>query len=158
MIPRPLQTREYTQSVQAESGATPTTDHDPSTTRSQPAKLLAIVGESVLRRPFGGTDVLRRQLEHLHTAAAENRRTIRVLPSGQKITTGPFTLLRLPDLSPVICLEHLTCTLFLEQPHDIDAYEHAMKHLDQNALDEAHSLELISSIAKTLEPAVGHID
>lgn len=78
-----------------------------------------------------------------------------MIPSGRKITTGPFTLLRLSDRSPVIYLEHLSCTLFLERPHDIDAYEQTLKHLDENALDETGSLELISSVATSLEPEPG---
>lgn len=48
--------------------------------------------------------------------------------------------------SPVVHLEHLTCSLFLEQPPDIDAYEQTLKRRDDNAVavDEAGSLELIA--------------
>lgn len=162
MIPGVLQTSEYTQAVQAESGVAPTIEQDHSAirrkrrctlNRCKPPELLAILDESVLHRPWGGHGVLRHQLEHLRTTSAESHRMIRVLPGGQRITTGPFTLLRLADRSPVIHLEHPTCSLFLEQPHDIDAYEHALKHLDEYALDETDSLEMISQVSKNLEVA-----
>lgn len=159
MVPGLLQTSEYTQAVLAESAGAPDNDDDHGVTwlsrsaliRRQLPKLLAILDESVLHRPFGGREVLRRQLEHLRTAAGESHWTIRVVPRDQKITTGPFTLLHLADRSPVVCLEHLTCALFLERPHDIDAYEHTLKRLDEHALDEAGSLDLIAHAAKSLE-------
>lgn len=74
-----------------------------------------------------------------------------MIPKDQAVACGPFTLLRLPDRPPVVVLELLTCRLFLEHPEHIDTYEHALKHLDNNALNEAESLKLISSAVEALD-------
>lgn len=116
-------------------------------TRKEPPRLLALLDESVLHRPVGGRNVLRRQLEHLQKLSTESNCTIRVVPRGESITCGAFALLRLSDRSPVVLIENLTCSLFLEQPHDVEAYDGVVQSLDEHALDEAASLELISSVA-----------
>lgn len=155
VIPGPLQTTQYRNAVLTASPTTPTRgiddDREADSARRQPPELLAFVGECALHRPPGSRDVLLRQFEHLRTAASEGHCAIRVLPRDRTVASGPFTLLRLPDRSPVVVLEHLTRRLFLEHPEDINAYEHAVKHLENNALNETASLELISNAAETLD-------
>lgn len=158
VVPELLQTGEYTRTLRAGSGPTSQNDiDDGKVTRlpcrsvfkhRKPPHRVAIIDESVLHRPLAGRDVLRRQLEHLLDAATKRHWTIRVVPSDQAIATGTFTLLRMPDRSPVVHVEHLTCSLFLEQPQDIDAYEQVLQCLNQNALDETGSRELIGHAAK----------
>lgn len=157
VIPEVLRTSDYTTAVMAESELVSNSDNDGRTeqccrqsvlAQRQPPQRLAILDDSVLQRPLGGKEVLCRQLEHLKAAAADSRWTIRVMPRDHAITTGAFTLLRFPDRSPVVVLEYLTCSLFLEQPHDIDVYELALKRLDNNALDDAKSLDRISEVAR----------
>lgn len=122
VIPRLLQTSEYRSAV---SATVPTSDidddHHAVWARRQPPKVLAIVDECVLHRPPGGLEILRHQLAHLLTATTDSYWSIRVVPRDQTIASGPFTLLRLPDRPPVVVLDHLTCTLFLEGPDDVDA-------------------------------------
>lgn len=157
LVPEALRTDEYAKAVLVESGAVSndglgdTTLHSTRARPRQPVQRLALLDESVLHRPFGGLDVLRGQLEHLRTTAAESHWTIRVIPRPRKITTGPFTLLRLPERPSVVHIEHLTCTLFLERPHDAAAYEQAVSCLEHNALDENASSELISRVTRNLE-------
>jgi transcriptional regulator with XRE-family HTH domain len=154
-IPRLLQTNEYRSAILAASATMPTSDinrdrHGVSAPR-QPPTLLAFVEEHVLHRPLGNPEILGHQLEHLRETVADSDSTIRVIPKDQAVACGPFTLLRLPDRPPVVVLELLTCRLFLERPEAIDAYEHALKHLGNNALNEAESLKLIAGAAEALD-------
>jgi transcriptional regulator with XRE-family HTH domain len=156
LVPGLVRTTEYAMAAHAESTASKV-EGDPTSTglrrqrgrpRRQSPELLAVLDESALSRPLRDRDVLRAQLEHLQKLSVESRCTIRVVPRGTSVTCGAFALLYLPDRSPVVVVENLTCSLFLEQPHDIDAYERAFLRLDEHALDEAASLELISAVAR----------
>lgn len=158
VIPEQLQTTEYTKALGAESGPGPKNDIDDGKVtrlprrselkrRKQPQRVV-LVDESLLHQPLAGREVLRRQLEHLRGAAAQSHWSIRIVPSDHKITAEAFTMLRFPERSPVVYVEHLTCGLFLEQPHDIDAYEQVLNRLDQNALDESDSLEVLARMTK----------
>ncbi|MER5480844.1 helix-turn-helix transcriptional regulator [Streptomyces sp. NPDC002734] len=61
-----------------------------------PAPLLSFVmDESVLRRPYGGTDVLRQQLEHLLRVGQERTVQLQVMPLSSAECAGvdgPFTV------------------------------------------------------------------
>lgn len=154
LMPRLLQTSQYRSAVLAASATVPSGDIDDDRhtvgAHRQPPQMLAFVDEWVLHRPVGGLEVLRRQLAHLREVTAESRWPVRVLPRDQAIASGPFTVVRLPDRPPVVVVDHLTCWLFLESPQDINAYEDALKHLDEKALSEAESRELISDAAAGL--------
>lgn len=154
VIPRFLQISEYRCAALAQSVTVPANDIDDDrpdvSACRQPPKRLAILDESVLHRPLGGWEVLRRQLEHLREAAADKDWTIHMVPRGQTIASSAFTLLRLPDRPPVIIHEHPTCRLFLERPHDIEAYEQTLRQLSAQTLDETESFELISNALERL--------
>ncbi|MEU3711699.1 helix-turn-helix domain-containing protein [Streptomyces catenulae] len=61
-----------------------------------PAPLLSFVlDESILRRPYGGTDVLRRQLEHLLLIGQKKNVALQVMPLDREESAGvdgPFTV------------------------------------------------------------------
>ena len=78
------------------------------------ARLWAVIDEAALRRPFGGPDVMRGQLEHL-IAVSEGMSNVRlqVLPfsaGGHVALGGPITIVRFAehDLHDVTYLEQLT--------------------------------------------------
>jgi hypothetical protein len=71
--------------------------------KEHPPELFVIMDDSVLFRPFGGRDVLRRQLRHLVELAARPHVEIRVLPrqSGTFAgDSGMFTLFSMPEPYP----------------------------------------------------------
>ncbi|WP_030171644.1 helix-turn-helix domain-containing protein [Spirillospora albida] len=96
--------------------------------------LWAVVDEAVVRRPLGGRDVMRRQIEHLVEMSELPNVTLQIVPfgaGGHAAAGGPFTILRFaePALSDVVYLEQLTSALYLDKPTDVDTYMRAMNNL-----------------------------
>ena len=90
-------------------------------------KLWAVVDEAVLRRPFGGPAVMRRQLEHLLEVAALPSVTLQVAPfavGGIAAAGTPVTILRFPEpeLPDTVYLEQLTGAVYLDKRADVDQY------------------------------------
>src|SRR5258708_2512559 len=76
-------------------------------------RLWAVVDEAALRRPVGGREGFRSQLEHLIELTQDARITLQVAPfrSGSHAAeAGAFTIMRFPeaDLPGVVYLEQLT--------------------------------------------------
>jgi transcriptional regulator with XRE-family HTH domain len=97
-------------------------------------RLWAIVDEAVLRRPIGGGDVMRGQLERLIEAAEEPNITLQLVPfrvGGHAAEAGSFAILRFPepDLPDVVYLEQLTSALYLDKREDSERYSEVMERL-----------------------------
>ena len=94
----------------------------------QPARTTASTGscmeETVLRRPIGGHDVMRAQLEHLIEAAGRPNITIQVLPFSagwHPAMYGMFNIFRFPDrrsMPDVVYSEALTSAYYLNKPDE----------------------------------------
>jgi transcriptional regulator with XRE-family HTH domain len=94
----------------------------------------AVVDEAALRRPLGGTEVMRRQIDHLIEVAVLPSVTLQVVPfraGGHSAAGGSFSLLRFPepDLPDVVYLEQLTSALYLDRREDVDSYQEVMERL-----------------------------
>ncbi|WP_308164090.1 helix-turn-helix domain-containing protein [Nonomuraea sediminis] len=114
-------------------------------------QLWAVIDEAALRRPIGGEEVMRAQIDHLiQTAETYPHITIQVLPysKASHVTCPGFTLLRFAerDLPDVIYLEHLTGALYLDKPDEVQAYRVAMDQLTIYALTPADSLAFLHSL------------
>jgi hypothetical protein len=96
-------------------------------------KLWAIVEETALRRPIGGTEVLRDQLGYLLSLSSRQNLTLQIIPNGMggHAAPGAFTILRFgeADLPDVAYLEHLTSALYFDKKSDVDRYLLAMERL-----------------------------
>ncbi|WP_046468787.1 helix-turn-helix domain-containing protein [Allosalinactinospora lopnorensis] len=100
----------------------------------EPLRFWAVVDEAALRRPYGGTKVLRAQIEHLLTIAELPNVTLQVLPfahGGHPAAGGPFSLLRFtaPQLSDVVYLEQLHSALYLDKRAETHRYLEIMEQL-----------------------------
>ena len=96
--------------------------------------LWAVVDEAALRRPVGGPEVFRAQIERLIEAAEEPRITLQIAPlrlGAHPCEAGAFTIMRFPapDLPDVVYVEQLTSALYLDKPEDVDSYGEAMERL-----------------------------
>ncbi|MDI5966209.1 helix-turn-helix transcriptional regulator [Streptomyces sp. SL13] len=108
-------------------------------------KLWAVVDEAALRRPLGGPETMREQLEHLVEVAQLPNVTLQVAPfnmGGLAAAGGPITILRFqePDLPDIVYLEQLTSALYLEKQDDIDNYMSVMDRLSAEADTPRESL------------------
>jgi hypothetical protein len=103
-------------------------------TKVQPVRLWAVVDEAALRRPIGGLDVMRAQLDHLMSLAKVPSVTLQIIPfgvGGHAAAGGSFSILRFAEqqLPDVVYIEQLTGALYLDRRQDADAYLEAMEQL-----------------------------
>jgi transcriptional regulator with XRE-family HTH domain len=130
--------------------AAPETEIDRS---AQPPRVWSVMDEAALRRPVGGRDVMRGQLNRLLEVAALNQVTLQVVPfrrGGHAAAGGSFTVLRFgePDLPDVVYIEQLTSALYLERRSDVDHYMEIMNRLSAEALTPAGTTKLIREIIR----------
>ena len=123
--------------------------------RDPPLRFWAVVEESVLWRPIGGTQVLREQLGALIQAVRRPNITLQIIPlgsAGHPATGGAFSVLRFPqaDLPDVVYLEHLTSALYLDKRDDIDAYTHVLDNLAVSGPPPQQAEEQLTSILQRL--------
>lgn len=122
-------------------------------TQQQPLELSVVMDESVLRRNFGGRQVMRDQLTRVVDVARLPNVTVRVLTLGGRhpVSCAPFILLRFGEiydltLQDVVHVEHLTGGFYFEEPRDTYRYEIAYRECLSAALSPADSVELIARI------------
>jgi hypothetical protein len=109
----------------------------------------------VLRRPLGGRQVMRGQLEHLLEVTEMPNVTLQVVPfelGGHAAAGGPFSILRFAerDLPDVVYLEQLTSALYLDKREDVDHYHMVMERLCIDAEPAANIADTLSRILKDL--------
>lgn len=122
--------------------------------RTRPPRFTFFVHEYVLRTPVGGPIVMSDQLHHLLRMSVRPHIILRVIPiavGAHAAMSGPFTLLDIRNFKPVVYVESATSSLFLETPIEIDAYRNILAALEDTALDEGQSRELITSVALEFE-------
>jgi transcriptional regulator with XRE-family HTH domain len=120
-------------------------------TREDGPRLWAVVDEAALRRPIGGREVMRGQLERLIAATKLPGVILQVLPfrvGGHTAEAGAFTILRFPesDLPDVIYVEQLTSALYLDRRDDVDSYMEAMERLCVVSAPPNITTEILSRI------------
>ncbi len=117
----------------------------------QAPKLWAVVDEAALRRPLGGPEAMREQLEHLVTMAERPNITLQVAPfnmGGIAAAGGPITILRFlePDLPDIVYLEQLTSSLYLEKQDDVDNYMSVMDRLSAESETPRQSMAFLKDL------------
>ena len=120
-------------------------------TRDGPPRLWAVVDEAALRRPVGGNEVMRGQLERLIEATKLPNVTLQILPfasGAHPAMVGSFSVLRFPDeeLPDIVYLEHLTSALYLNKPDEVDQYLHIMESICVRAAAPDQTVELLDQI------------
>jgi transcriptional regulator with XRE-family HTH domain len=118
-------------------------------------RIWAVIDESALRRPVGGKDVMRAQLQHLIEVTEFPRVTLQVMPfsrGGHPAAGGSFSILRFgePDLPDIVYSEQLTSALYLDRRDEVDHYMEVMNRLSAEAETPADSTGLLRKIIKTL--------
>jgi transcriptional regulator with XRE-family HTH domain len=124
-------------------------------TRQGPPRLWAVVDEAALRRPVGGSEVMRGQLERLIEATKLPNVTLQILPfasGAHPAMVGSFSVLRFPDeeLPDIVYLEHLTSALYLNKPDEVDQYLHVMESICVRAAAPDQTVELLDQILAEL--------
>jgi len=121
--------------------------------RPSPPRVWAVMDEAVLRRPYGGPEVMREQLRRLAQAAARPQVTLQVVPfarGGHAGASGAFSILRFAerDLPDVVYIEQLTSALYLDQRPDVEHYLEVVDQLSGQALTPADTAAFIEQAAR----------
>jgi transcriptional regulator with XRE-family HTH domain len=121
--------------------------------RAQPPRIWAVMDEAVLRRPVGGTAVMRAQLRHLAEAARMPTVTLQAVPfarGGHAGASGSFSVLRFEerDLPDVVYIEQLTSAVYLDQRPDIEHYLEVVDQLSGEALTPSATVRFIEQVAR----------
>jgi hypothetical protein len=166
-VPGLLQTREYAQAVVLLGhGRAPTaeierrvslrmTRREQVLDRAVPVQLWAVVDEAALRRPVGGVEVMRAQIEHLIEATQLPNVKLQVVPfhvGGHAAAGGAFSILRFPepDLPDVVYVEQLNSALYFDKRDDADEYAMAMERLCIEADQPSKTTETLTRILKDI--------
>jgi transcriptional regulator with XRE-family HTH domain len=117
-------------------------------TRSQPLELWLILNEAVIRRPVGGRDVMRAQLQHLLEAGERPNITLQILPlssGAHPALNGPFCILQFPERTDpdVVYTEGVAGHAYLEKETDVRACAEAFDLLRAAALSPAATASAI---------------
>lgn len=118
-----------------------------------PPQCEVVIDESALRRPVGGTAVLREQLLRLGEIAERPNIVVQIHPYDSIVFAGgPFSVLRLPEPGGLdaVFLENLAAETFLDDEADIHSYRVGFRRLQQAALDPNTSVERIIQAAEEL--------
>ncbi len=118
-------------------------------------KIWAVIDESALRRPLGGREVMRAQLQHLLELTESLQVTLQIMPfdrGGHSAAGGSFSILRFaaPDLPDIVYLEQLTGALYLDRPEEIDHYREVMNSLSAEAETPVESERQLKRLIKTI--------
>lgn len=117
-----------------------------------PVMLSVVLSEGALRRPVGGDEVMRGQLEHLMRPRDRANVSVQVLPfsaGAHPAMTSPFAMLAFPDPDDqgIVNVENATGALFLEEPEEIRTYEEIWGALQATALSLEDSQAFLKSIS-----------
>jgi transcriptional regulator with XRE-family HTH domain len=124
-------------------------------TRPNPPNIWVVLDEAVMKRPIGGSEVMRAQIKHLIEMSARPNVTIQIVPfqvGGHAAAGGPFSILRFAehDLPDVVYLEQLTSSLYLDKQEIVDSYLAVMDRLCVDATTPAASVKTMRTLQRDL--------
>ncbi|GAA4835041.1 helix-turn-helix domain-containing protein [Saccharopolyspora rosea] len=164
-VPGLLQTENYARAVASQGRPESSSDEIDRRVRlriqrqrifSQPRapRLWAVIDESVLHRPIGGSKVLREQIEHLLEMTRFPTVSLQVLPFnlGRSAAEGAFTILRFaePEIPDIVYLEHLCGALYLDKPDEVEVYSKASHRLAVDAHTPEQTRRTLAAALKSL--------
>ncbi|MEU6743432.1 helix-turn-helix domain-containing protein [Streptosporangium sandarakinum] len=122
---------------------------------SDPPHLWAVLDEAVLRRPLGGAEVMRGQIDHILAALELPNVTVQIVPfsvGGHAAAGGPFSILRFaqPDLPDIVYLEQLTSAVYLEKRDEVERYIEVMERLCIEAEPASRTPDILRRIRDEL--------
>ncbi|OEV04271.1 helix-turn-helix domain-containing protein [Streptomyces oceani] len=123
--------------------------------RTAPPRLWVVMEETVLRRPVGGPDVMRAQLDRLAEAARAPNITLQILPFSagpHPGMFGPFQLFRfdIPELPDIVYSESLTGAAYHDERVDTVAYLEALDRMGAQAAPLGDTERILGGLRKEL--------
>ncbi|WP_329402511.1 helix-turn-helix domain-containing protein [Streptomyces melanogenes] len=166
-VPGLLQTEEYARSVMVSGALGQTKEADIERhvalrmerqsllTRADAPRFWVIMDETVLRRPVGGPEVMRGQLDRLLEAAELPHVTIQLaeFATGHHPGTyGPFVLFRfaVPELPDMVYSEYLTGAVYLDARPEVDTHLEVMDRMAAQAATARRTKEILADLREEL--------
>ncbi|MFJ6385423.1 helix-turn-helix domain-containing protein [Kitasatospora sp. NPDC092039] len=118
-------------------------------------QLVAVLDEAALRRPWGGPEQMRGQLDRLLELGELPNVRLQVLPlgnAGLSAESGAFTVLGFAEaeLADVVYLEQFTTALYLDKPAEVAEYRQAMDDLVADSLSPERTRDLLYAVRQEL--------
>ncbi|GII33707.1 helix-turn-helix domain-containing protein [Planotetraspora mira] len=115
----------------------------------------AVIDEAALRRPIGGVEVMRGQIQHLIDLMNQPNITIQVMPfsyGGHAAEGGAFSILRFgdPELPDIVYVEQLASALYLDKRDEVDRYSEVMERLCAVSTTPVETVDLLRQIMTDL--------
>ena len=119
-------------------------------------QLWSLIDEAALRRAVGGNRVMREQMAKIIDVAASPKVTMQVVPfeaGAHPAVDNTFTLLEFNNaaLSPVVFVENLAGTFYLERDAEIQRYREVLEYLKASALSPASSIRSVEDANRKFE-------
>jgi hypothetical protein len=124
-------------------------------TKKDGPRLWAVIDEAALKRPIGGKEIMREQLQHLLEVATLPNITLQVMPfrfGMHAAEGGAFSILRFleSDLSDIVYVEQLWGALYLDKREDIDPYLTAMEQLCVESTTPGGTAEILGDLLREM--------
>jgi transcriptional regulator with XRE-family HTH domain len=116
----------------------------------QPATLLCVIDETVLRRRVGSEEVMHRQLAHLAEQGQRKNIGVQVVPASHGCNVGhvgAFTIASLPGAPDVLLTEGAVRDVTTDDPAELLQAHGIFDRVRLDALSKAQSLEFIMELA-----------
>jgi hypothetical protein len=120
------------------------------TRQKQPATLLAVLDEVVLRRRVGSAEVMHRQLTHIAELGQRKNIGVQVVPAAQGCNAGhvgALTIASLPGAPDVLLTEAAVRDVTTDDPAELLQAHAIFDRVRLDALSRAQSLEFITELA-----------
>ncbi|WP_086736367.1 helix-turn-helix domain-containing protein [Streptomyces glaucescens] len=124
-------------------------------TRPDAPRLWMVMDETALRRPVGGPEVMRAQIDKLLDAAELPHVTLQVVPFStgpHPGTYGPFVLFRfaMPELPDMVYSEYLTGAVYLDARAEVATHLEVMDRMAAQAATAQRTKEILRDLRKEL--------
>ncbi|MEU6475788.1 helix-turn-helix transcriptional regulator [Streptomyces sp. NPDC047017] len=124
-------------------------------TRPDAPRFWAVLDETALRRPVGGPEVMRAQIDRLFDATKLPNVTLQIAPfsSGPHPGTyGPFVLFRfaMPELPDMVYSEYLTGAVYLDARSEVATHLEVMDRMAAQAATAHRTKEILRDLRKEL--------
>ncbi|MGA5036853.1 helix-turn-helix domain-containing protein [Streptomyces capoamus] len=122
--------------------------------RPAPPRLWVVMDETVLRRPVGGPEVMRAQIDHLLEAGRLPHVTVQLMPLANgphpALRAGAFHLFRFQarELPDVAYLSNLVGAVYLDKTEDVMVYREALDRLSAQAASPRRTETLLGALRK----------
>ncbi|MEU2060392.1 helix-turn-helix transcriptional regulator [Streptomyces sp. NPDC013455] len=121
-------------------------------TRPEPPRLWVVMDETALRRPVGGPDVMRAQIDHLIEAGRLPHVTVQLMPFAHgphpALWAGAFHLLRFRarELPDIAYRDGLVGAAYLDKADDVVVHREALDRLSAQAAPARKTESLLGAL------------